>query len=122
MVYYKNWYDNNVKTVQDLIIGNRFLSFEEFKNKYPRITTNFLVYHGLIHAIPSEWKRTVSLSSDYSNTMNTGQTLKKIVSAKKVCSFYVQEQRNKMTTFPTIAFNKWNNNLNTNLVNLQVKI
>ena len=73
---YRQWLNKNVRYVKDLFSeGNdSFLSFENFKTKYD-INCNILHYHGLIRAIPKNWKRlmftnNVCLLNDDTNTVN----------------------------------------------------
>ena len=50
-VFWKNWFENGVIYMQDLINQNRtWLSFNKFTNKY-QIQTNFLKYLGLLSAV-----------------------------------------------------------------------
>jgi len=50
-VYYKKWHETGVTKVEDIFLGNTFLPFNDFCNKY-KIKTNFLKYYGLCHAVP----------------------------------------------------------------------
>ena len=52
-VYYKKWHEAGVTKVEDIFLGNTFLPFNDFCNKY-KIKTNFLKYYGLCHAVPQE--------------------------------------------------------------------
>ena len=53
-VYYKKWHEAGVTKVEDIFLGNTFLPFNDFCDKY-KIKTNFLKYYGLCHAVPQEW-------------------------------------------------------------------
>ena len=56
--FYKKWYEGGVEIISDILNANgTFLDFEQFCRKYPNIKTNFLIFQGLIHAIPNEWKQ-----------------------------------------------------------------
>ena len=58
-LFYKSWFHHDIVQVQDLLNVNReFLSFADFKQKF-NIDTPFTLYHGLINAIPNEWKRSI---------------------------------------------------------------
>ena len=56
-LFWKPWFDGGIVSVKDVLNTNgKFLSYEEFSNKF-NITTNYLHYFQLISAIPSELKR-----------------------------------------------------------------
>ena len=56
-LFWKSWFDSGVVSVKDVLNTNgKFLSYEEFSNKF-NIATNYLHYFQLISAIPSELKR-----------------------------------------------------------------
>ena len=56
-LFWKSWFDSGVVSVKDVLNTNgKFLSYEEFSNKF-NIATNCLHYFQLISAIPSELKR-----------------------------------------------------------------
>ena len=58
-LFYKSWFHHDIVQVQDLLNVNReFLSLADFKQKF-NIDTPFTLYHGLINAIPNEWKRSI---------------------------------------------------------------
>ena len=57
------WLQNDILFIRDLydIDNNRFLSFNEFKERYPNITkTNYLLYAGIVKAI-EEFKKSASI-------------------------------------------------------------
>ena len=51
-VHLKEWIENGIISVGHLVndSGN-FLSFDDFKQKFPDVNTNFLIYQGVIEAI-----------------------------------------------------------------------
>ena len=56
MLYRKVWYQCGVSNIDDLLIGDVFLEFEQFQEKF-KVKCNFLEYYSLLHAIPGEWKK-----------------------------------------------------------------
>ena len=53
----QDWKDKGVTTVEDVVDENgEFLSFERFKEKHHDVSTNFLVYSGIINAIKAYQK------------------------------------------------------------------
>ena len=61
MLFWKSWFDKNIFFIQDILSGDgKFLTFEEFQNKF-RIKTNYLHYFQLMAAIPSDLKKKAML-------------------------------------------------------------
>ena len=56
VVYYPNLASRGIYYIRDLMNEHGFMEFNQFKNKYPGITSNFVQYYGLINAIPRQWK------------------------------------------------------------------
>ena len=56
LLFNKAWYVCGVSNINDLLIGDVFLKFEQFQRKY-EVKCNFLEYYSLLHAIPDEWKK-----------------------------------------------------------------
>ena len=53
----KDWYEKGINTVQNLLTAdNRFLSYQEFCDKY-NFYPQFTEYYGIISAIPKWWRR-----------------------------------------------------------------
>ena len=59
-MYYGEWDNAGVRYVNDILDdeGNLY-NFNDFKQN-TAIETNFLTYHGLIHALPLEWKTEIN--------------------------------------------------------------
>ena len=57
-VYFRNWHHAGIHKLSCLLddYNNQFLSFNEFSRKF-KVKSNFLQYHGLLSAIPSQWKK-----------------------------------------------------------------
>ena len=56
VVYYPNLASRGIHCIKDLMNEHGIMDFNSFKNKYPRVTLNFVQYYGLIDAIPRQWK------------------------------------------------------------------
>ena len=97
------------------------MTFQEFTQAFPGISTNYLTYHGLLHAIPTNWKNSINTHLSLVATNHTPiieptkSKFKLIMDAPKVCNFYIKELRKNMTHFPVIPFSKWTNNLNSSM-------
>ena len=57
VVYIREWDENDIKTVGDLIGSNGFLTFLEFQRKYPNVTSDFLLYEGIVKSAKEYAKR-----------------------------------------------------------------
>ena len=55
-IWYSNWVENGIYTVNDLRIDDSFMTFEQFIEKYG-VRENCLTFLGVINAIPREWKQ-----------------------------------------------------------------
>ena len=56
-VFYRNWHLAGIQHFSSLLddSGKKFLTFENFKNKF-NVNCNFLQFYGLLSAIPRQWK------------------------------------------------------------------
>lgn len=69
--YRKSWVNNNLIYVKDLICHNGFLTYNEFKEKYRHISTNFLEYEGVIKAIKVYMNRLqINLDNQYMDCLS----------------------------------------------------
>ena len=58
-IYYHDWHQVGIKRIKDLLNeNNEFLSYDLFCEKF-NLNTPFTLYHGLVAAIPKQWKRDV---------------------------------------------------------------
>ena len=66
-IFYKRWFVAGVNFVSNLLdeTSSRFLTFEDFKKKYP-VKVNFLEYHSLVTAVSSV--KHISACSQMQNT------------------------------------------------------
>ena len=56
-MFLKKWYGCGIRTLSDILDTNgNFLSPDQLREKHNLVTTNFLEYLSLRHAIPYEWK------------------------------------------------------------------
>ena len=56
-LYYQEWHNAGISKVKDIFDNNKFLTPNEFCNKFYLKSSNFLKYLGLCSAIPCEWIR-----------------------------------------------------------------
>ena len=105
-LFWKSWFERWIVSVKDVLNSKgKFLSYEEFSNKF-NITTNYMHYFQLISAIPSELKRraaqTFILEADLSWTspsILSNQTLINLVEAR--CKNYYQLFNNHTPIVPS---------------------
>ena len=70
-VYYHDWHQVGIKRIKDLLSeNNEFLSYDLFCEKF-NLNTPFTLYHGLVAAIPKQWKRDLK---DVSPRISQNQT------------------------------------------------
>jgi len=85
VIFYRDWYRLGVKTIEDLLVNGTFMTYEQFINRY-HINTNYLIYYGLLSAIPRQWKQ--KLNNNYNNNEHEDvprTTMQKLLVMKKVC-------------------------------------
>ena len=58
-VYYKEWHKSGVTKVKDILDKNKFLTPNQFCNKFRLKSSNFLKYLALCSAIPRDWIQTL---------------------------------------------------------------
>ena len=51
VVYLRSWAESGITTVGHLCNQNGFLTFAEFKNRYPNVYINFVLYEGIVRAV-----------------------------------------------------------------------
>ena len=105
VIYVKEWYEEGILKVHQLINGNgTFMTFSEFKEKYPNLNkTNFLMFEGILKAIKQFLEKCkLQLTSGYKESDS-----KMWICLKKGNKF-IQQIQVKSETHPT-AVNKWNN-------------
>ena len=115
IIFYKNWYSKGVKKVKDLLNGDVFLNFENFRLKYD-INCNFLEYYSLLHAIPPEWKKQIK-DNEVDNTYQLSpqeQTMLSLQRTTKVCKYIHTKNVQRIFQQPR-AEQKWTEILNENL-------
>ena len=105
-LFWKSWFERGIVTIKDVLNPKgKFLSYEEFSNKF-NITTNYMHYFQLISAIPSELKRratqifipAANLSST-SPPIFSNQTLINLAEAR--CKNYYQLFNNHTPIVPS---------------------
>ena len=61
--FYKSWYDKDIKTIQDIIVDNRWITVDELFHRY-NIKTNYLELQSVLSSIPKYWKYIIFTESD----------------------------------------------------------
>ena len=99
-----DWVNKGIKYIRDITQGNRFLSFDEVKQKFNLNNTEYLKYHKLIASIPTSWK--VQIKEEEEVELNQSHLINKIKSVVKPCKMLYQIQMNKKDK-PIKAHAKW---------------
>lgn len=72
VVYLRKWSDNDVFLVRHLVSSDgRYLTFDEFKTKFPQTETNFVMYEGVISAIRKFQKKAKVEFTDQGKLVDT---------------------------------------------------
>ena len=51
MIYIRNWVESGIVSVGHLLGPNEYLSYEDFKAKYPDAIANFMLYDGIVRSV-----------------------------------------------------------------------
>ena len=51
VIYIKNWIESGIVSVGHLLGPNGYLSYEDFKAKYPDAIVNFMLYEGIVRSV-----------------------------------------------------------------------
>ena len=60
LILYTKAYECGIFTINDLIVNNRFATFEEIIARFPNSRLHFLKYYELLNLIPRAWKRIIT--------------------------------------------------------------
>ena len=96
-----------VKTIQDIVINNRFLNYDEFVQKFENIRLNFLEYQSLVAAIPKEWIRLLKIESMPHQSMEN-----KLQKTTKISKTIYDDCSIKLTRLDTKYRHRWEELLN----------
>ena len=110
-IFFKDFYNKNMKIVGDIVQSNRIISFNEAKNKFGLKDGDFLKYLSVVAAIPSEWR--MLINSDVVNkrfeenkyVLKNGSNTKDLLKCKTkdFYSIMIDEYCE-----PPVAVGKWN--------------
>ena len=80
------------------------MTLEEFNNKY-NLNVNFIDFHGLINAVPREWRQTILNSTPLEEVNNKYTNLLKSIEnpTKYFCRILIE----KIAEKPLKSQNKW---------------
>jgi hypothetical protein len=102
-VYLKSWHDCGIFYIWQLLNGDgNYLRYEEFLTKFPGVSTNFLVYEGIILAIKNYQKKKGILLIE-----ETGPFEHPVWRIIEKGSKYIQSTLNSNDDTPT-SLSKWN--------------
>lgn len=57
VVFLRSWAESGITSVGHLCNQNGFLSYGEFKNRYPNVYVNFILYEGIVRAVRNYQKQ-----------------------------------------------------------------
>ena len=98
-----NWITNGILCIKHLVgLEGKFLNFNEFKDRFPHVRTNFLLYEGVIRAI-KEYQKKVGIELISSQKHNGAKVWNIINKGNKA----VRQSISKNENVPT-AVQKWN--------------
>lgn len=111
-IYYKTLCDSGITNACHLLNHTRtaFLTYNELKQKCPRIDITFIQYHGLLQAIPKHWKE----SNIGKVQINIQSNLQKVLKAEKPSRFVYSLLLKKKGTKPIADQTKWETSLGIN--------
>ena len=118
MICYTACYNSGIFCIKDLICNNKLATFIEISRKFPNARLNFINYYAIISMIPARWKNVMNnyfTNSPYSGLDISNYNINYLKKFKKTCAAVVKISREKMSAFPIAAFNKWQQNVNSNL-------
>ena len=104
LVFYKELYEKNNIYVKDLLNkNNKFMCYNELKEKY-KTKTNYLLFMGLIQAIPTKYKYILAKNIKYETQK---KNIEKIVQRKeKVAKLICETKIERNKHFPEKAYQK----------------
>lgn len=116
-IFYCHWYTKGVVTVNDIQnLDGTLLNYNEFCAKFD-IKVNFLLYNGLIAAIPKGWKRV--LQAENNNESEFVTKIEKIQKVSKPVKMVYWEKIQHRKVDVQNQVNKWNRDLNTNFTDIE---
>ena len=111
-VCYASWSKKGINKIHDLLDNNGImLSYNGFLERFPGVNTNFLIYQGLIDAIPREWKMLFQ-GSQVEDTVYS-YMVEKVLSAEKSTKFVYSTLIDNIFIPPNNAQSKWSEDLAT---------
>ena len=109
-IFYKQWYTNGIQTIEDLLHEDgSFLTFEQLASKF-NVRGNYLIYYGLLSAIPVPWKHKLLHRVNTGNT-NFRNNMDKLLAFRKVCkeSYVIFLEKVSSNQVQLGAILKWEN-------------
>ena len=90
-IFFRSWFDKGVSTLGKLLDSNlNFFTYEDFVSRY-QLQANFVTYHGVINAIPKEYK--IALKRNDAQQVQATQPWEnlKVLSTKAIHKSFVKE-------------------------------
>ena len=121
VVFYKNYINEGVRKVKDVVNDDgTFLTYAEFKERHPGVVTNFLIYHGLISAIPRDWKsllqrETILMEADDENAVSHSLLLTQLMFTSTPNKLIYNKLVSNIRQFPTNTQAKWSHDIHAEI-------
>ena len=113
LIFNKSMFNVDIWYIKDLMDNGVLLNYMNFKIKYPNIKVNYVVYYGIIEAIPASWRLKLRNVNNLQPMVH--DKLHKITNTKGTISSWVyQNLISKFAKFPQNTVTKWDNILETN--------
>jgi len=123
LTFWEDWYDNNIKTISDLIDNEtgKFFTWEQFKYKF-NISCTFLKYYSIMSAIPKRWKCIIRElfhnRFDAEHIKHISYTAKLLSLPKPVGVLYKDLVNNYVKDQPFDRADKWSRDIGTEVDDL----
>ena len=105
IIFYEKWCDAGLFFINDLLNENdAIMSYEEFNRKY-NIRTNYLLYYGVIQAIPKSWKDKIKNSKKL--PVVTNKSIEFVKTNKKSCQYFYNIFLSLISKSPVKQQEKW---------------
>ena len=108
VIYIKNWIESGIVSVGHLLGPNGYLSYEDFKAKYPDATMNFMLFEGIVRSVRHYQAR---LGLEFEKEKRKKEKKKTVILMKHVYGNACEEV--VLSTF--ICIEKWSHNLNIHI-------
>lgn len=111
-------YDAKIYKIIDLfdLDSGAFYTFDTFKELFPNVDVDFLLYHGIVSSIPRSWRHELKLNNPSApNEITWHEKYEKIIHSGKPTKTLYNFFRDSVATDASVLLVLWNNDLKTTL-------